>query len=123
MSEVSTNEPLTGKALLKKLKEIPDLSRTEKARACGYSITKNDKTTVQLSEFMSAILAAKGIDLDGAPKGKGRGREASYRVSVHQNGSIVLGKAYTEKMGLKTGDELEIKLGYKHIHLQQLDNA
>ena len=26
-------------------------------------------------------------------------------------------------MGLKPGDEFEIKLGYKHIHLIQLDNS
>jgi hypothetical protein len=29
----------------------------------------------------------------------------------------VIGKAYTEMMGLKPGDEFEIKLGYKHIKL------
>ncbi|MEM9484009.1 MAG: AbrB-like transcriptional regulator, partial [Cyanobacteria bacterium P01_F01_bin.116] len=27
---------------------------------------------------------------------------------------------YTQEMGLKPGDEFEIKLGYKHIHLIQL---
>jgi hypothetical protein len=25
-------------------------------------------------------------------------------------------------MGLKSGDEFEIKLGYKHIHLKQVDS-
>ena len=25
-------------------------------------------------------------------------------------------------MGLKPGDEFEIRLGYKHIHLKQVDN-
>ena len=25
-------------------------------------------------------------------------------------------------MGLKPGDEFEIRLGYKHIHLNQVDN-
>ena len=34
--------PLTGKALLQKLKEIPELPRREKARECGYvSLTKS----------------------------------------------------------------------------------
>ena len=41
---------------------------------------------------------------------------------MHQNGQIVVGSAYTEAMGLKPGDEFEIKLGYKHIHLIQLED-
>ncbi|MBA3922219.1 MAG: AbrB family transcriptional regulator, partial [Nostocaceae cyanobacterium] len=45
----------------------------------------------------------------------------TYRVSVHQNGQIVIGATYTKAMGLEPGDEFEIKLGYKHIHLIQLD--
>jgi bifunctional DNA-binding transcriptional regulator/antitoxin component of YhaV-PrlF toxin-antitoxin module len=40
---------------------------------------------------------------------------------VHKNGQIVIGAAYTQAMGLQPGDEFEIKLGYKHIHLIQLD--
>ena len=42
-------------------------------------------------------------------------------MSVHKNGQIVIGATYTQAMGLKPGDEFEIKLGYKHIHLKQLD--
>jgi hypothetical protein len=34
----------------------------------------------------------------------------------------VIGSTYTQKMGLKPGDEFEIKLGYKHIHLIQIDS-
>jgi hypothetical protein len=35
----------------------------------------------------------------------------------------VIGAAYTLSMGLKPGDEFEIKLGYKHIRLVQLDTG
>ena len=52
----------------------------------------------------------------------GRGREPTFRVSVHKNGQIVIGSTYTRSMGLSEGDEFEIKLGYKHIHLIQLSN-
>ena len=41
-------------------------------------------------------------------------------MSVHQNGQIVIGATYTKAMNLKPGDEFEIRLGYKHIHLIQL---
>jgi bifunctional DNA-binding transcriptional regulator/antitoxin component of YhaV-PrlF toxin-antitoxin module len=43
-------------------------------------------------------------------------------VSVHKNGQIVIGATYTQSMGLNSGDEFEIKLGYKHIHLIQVDS-
>jgi AbrB-like transcriptional regulator len=118
-----TNETkrLTGKALLQKLKEIEHLSRREKARECGYvTTTKSNEIRVSSGEFLSAVLEAKGIALDTGEEKSGRGREATYRVSVHQNGQILIGQAYTQKMGLKPGDEFEIKLGYKHIQLVQL---
>jgi AbrB-like transcriptional regulator len=112
---------LTGKALLQKLKELPHLSRREKARECGYyTVAKDGQIRVSSGEFMNAVLAAKGVSLDIEDSKDGGGREASYRVSVHKNGQMVIGAAYTEKMGLQVGDEFEIKLGYKHIHLKQI---
>lgn len=67
------------------------------------------------------MLSARGIPLSPEAPKDGRGREPTYRVSVHQNGQIVIGATYTKAMGLKSGDEFEIKLGYKHIHLIQID--
>jgi len=114
-------KPLTGKALLQKLKEIPKLARSAKARECGYiSVGKNGNTRVNISGFINAILEARGVSLDSNSEKDGRGREATYRLTVHKNGTIVIGAGYTEKMGLKAGDEFEIKLGYKHIHLKPI---
>jgi AbrB family looped-hinge helix DNA binding protein len=121
MAETATS-PLTGKQLLQKVKDLSNLPRRETAKQCGYyTITKNKLTRVNLTDFYDAVLAAKGIPLDPEGTKDGRGREATYRVSVHRNGQIVIGATYTESMGLKPGDEFEIKLGYKHIHLIQLD--
>ncbi|MEC4806805.1 MAG: AbrB family transcriptional regulator [Jaaginema sp. PMC 1079.18] len=115
-------EPLTGKALLQKVKELSHLPRRETAKRCGYyTTTKNDQTRVNLTEFYDALLAAKGVPLDPEGTKDGRGREPTYRVSVHKNGQIVIGSTYTQTMGLQPGDEFEIKLGYKHIHLKQID--
>ncbi len=117
-----TDTPLAGKALLQKVKELGNLSRRETAKRCGYySISKTGQTRVNLTEFYDALLAAKGVPLDPDGTKDGRGREPTYRVSVHKNGQIVIGATYTEEMGLKPGDEFEIKLGYKHIHLIQVD--
>ena len=113
--------PLTGKALLQKVKELSHLPRRETARHCGYYSIKNGQTRVNLTDFYDALLVAKGVPLDPEGMKDGRGREATYRVTVHRNGQIVIGSTYTQEMGLEPGDEFEIKLGYKHIHLKQVD--
>jgi AbrB family looped-hinge helix DNA binding protein len=121
MAETAT-APLTGKALLQKIKELSNVPRREAAKRCGYySTSKTNQTRVNLTGFYDALLNAKGYGLDPDGGKDGRGREPTYRVSVHKNGQIVIGAAYTESMGLKPGDEFVIKLGYKHIHLVQVD--
>jgi hypothetical protein len=121
MTEPAT-APLTGKALLQKIKDLSHLPRREKARLCGYYTDgKDDQVRVNLSEFMEAVLSATGTPIGIDSSKDGRGREPTYRVSVHKNGQIVIGSTYTEKMGLQPGDEFEIKLGYKHIQLVKLD--
>jgi AbrB family looped-hinge helix DNA binding protein len=123
MSETAT-APLTGKALLQRVKELSHLPRRETAKQCGYyTTTRNDQTRVNLTDFYDAVLDARGIPLNPEGSKDGRGREPTYRVTVHRNGQIVIGAAYTQAMGLKPGDEFEIKLGYKHIRLIQLDSS
>lgn len=113
--------PLTGKALLQKVKDLAHLTKRETAKECGYySLAKDGQARVNLTDFYDALLAARGISLSPDSGKDGRGREPTYRVSVHKNGQIVIGSTYTEEMGLKPGDEFEIKLGYKHIQLVKL---
>jgi hypothetical protein len=115
-------EPLTGEALLEKVKDLEHLSKEEKARECGYyTVTKNGVERVNMMKFLNALIDAEGIDLDSSTNGVGRGgRSASYKISVQSNGNLLIGSAYTKKMGLQPGDEFEITLGRKHIHLKQL---
>jgi AbrB-like transcriptional regulator len=113
--------PLVGKALTDKVKELSHLPRRETALGCGYHTTSpSGRQRANLSAFYDAILQAKGIKLESKNGGDGRGREASYRITVHQNGQIVIGSAYTKAMKGKPGDEFEIKLGYKHISLKAI---
>jgi len=119
---VKTKAPvmLEGEALLLKVKELEHLTKEEKAKACGYStVTKTGQARVNLMKFYNALMDAANVGLDLKGSGKG-GRIASYRVSVQKNGNLLIGSAYTQLMGLKPGDELEIRLGRKHIHLKQL---
>jgi hypothetical protein len=122
MMAIKSKEPLTGKALLARVKENNGLAKRELAKECGYySVSKDGETRVNLAEFYDALLTAKGIQLEPEKGKDGRGREASYSATVHKNGQIVIGSSYTEEMGLQPGDEFKIKLGYKHIHLVKLD--
>jgi hypothetical protein len=119
---VETIVPLVGRALTDKVKELSHLPRRETAKGCGYySLSKEGKVRVNLSEFYDAVLHAKGINLEDKIGGDGRGREATYRVTVHQNGQIVIGSAYTKVMKISPGDEFDIKLGYKHIYLKAIE--
>ncbi|WP_217833096.1 AbrB family transcriptional regulator [Picosynechococcus sp. PCC 7002] len=115
-------ETLTGDALLAKVKELENHSKEEKARAFGYyTITKNGVERVNMMKFYNALIEAEGVQLDSNTNAQGRGgRAATYRISVQSNGNLLIGSAYTKKMGLQPGDEFEISLGRKHIHLKQL---
>ncbi|MEA5469758.1 AbrB family transcriptional regulator, partial [Spirulina sp. 06S082] len=101
---------------------LEELPKEEKARQCGYyTVTKNGIERVNMMKFLNALIDAEGIELDGSSNGGGRGgRSASFRISVQSNGNLLIGSAYTKKMGLQPGDEFEISLGRKHIHLKQI---
>jgi uncharacterized membrane protein YfhO len=113
--------PLTGKDLKAKIKELSHLKKSETAKACGYySVAKNGKIRVNLTKFYDAVLQSEGVNVDAKSKVDGRGNKANYRTTVHQNGNIVIGAAYTKALNLAPGDEFEIKLGYKHINLKAI---
>ena len=122
MAKANQPKPLVGQELIVKVKELDHLSKEEKARECGYyTLTNNGVERVNMMKFLNALIDAEGIELDSTSNGQGRGgRSASYRISVQSNHNLLIGSAYTKKMGLKPGDEFEITLGRKHIHLKQL---
>ncbi|WP_035992849.1 AbrB family transcriptional regulator [Leptolyngbya sp. KIOST-1] len=126
MANATQVEPLVGKELLQKVKELDDLSKEDKAKACGYyTLTKSGAPRVNMMKFLNALIEAEGIQLDSSQNGNGRGgRSASFRITVQSNGNLLIGSTYTKQMGLRPGDEFEITLGRKHIRLKQLgDNG
>jgi hypothetical protein len=123
----STNTPaaipvLTGEELLQKVRDLGTISTKEKARLCGYSTeTKKGVERANLMKFYNALIDAEGIQLDGKQNPNGRGgRSPSNKVTVQSNGNMLIGAAYTKRMGLKEGDAFEITLGRKHIRLRQV---
>ncbi|NJN75333.1 MAG: AbrB family transcriptional regulator [Synechococcaceae cyanobacterium RL_1_2] len=117
-------KPLEGQALLDKVKELENLSREEKARACGYANkTKKGVERINSMKFLNALLEAENIQLDSNGKDSNNsrgGRSATFKVAVQSNGNLLIGSAYTKQMGLEPGDEFSITLGRKHIHLKKL---
>jgi AbrB-like transcriptional regulator len=111
-------EVLEGKALTDKVKEMPNSSKEEKAKACGYySVTKDGVERVNMMKFLNALLDAEEISFDTRSDGHSRGRSASYRISVQSNGALLIGSAYTKQLGLKPGDEFSINVGRTNIKL------
>jgi hypothetical protein len=116
---------LTGSDLLAKVKELGDASKSELVRQCGYVTSKKDGSErLNFTAFYEALLEAKGMNLGDGGKGRSKpGRDLTYMAKVHFNGNLMIGKAYTDQLGLQPGDEFEIKLGRKQIQLLPLGST
>jgi len=112
---------LTGSELLAKVKEIGESSKSDLVRGCGYVSTKrHGAERLNFTAFYEALLEAKGVSLgEGGGKAAAArgGRKLSYVATVQGNGNLLVGKAYTALLGLRPGEEFEIKLGRKQIRL------
>jgi hypothetical protein len=65
--------------------------------------------------FYRALVEAKGYKLpshasSGGGGGGTRGRQAEFRTRVHGNGNLLIGHAYTRRMGLEPGQEFKIEI-------------
>ena len=100
---------LIGKSLLEKARTLSSCSEDEIARACGYV---SPSGRLLKKSFYRALVAAKGYSVGGSPQsGSGsRGRQADFRTRVHGNGNLLIGHAYTRRLGLEPGQELQIQI-------------
>ena len=72
--------------------------------------------------FYNALLEAEGVTLEAVPtESAGRGRTPTYRITVHKNGNLLIGAAYTKEMGLSPGDEFVLRLTKNSIKLTPVD--
>ena len=111
---------LRGPELLSKLKELGNASKSEVVRACGYVTPKQGGgDRLNYTAFYEALLEAKGMSFGGTESKRidHTGRKLRYISKVHFNGNLLIGKAYTSMLGLKPGDEFDIKLERKGIRL------
>ena len=103
---------LVGKELLEKSKLLSNKSEDEIARGCGYV---GPSGRVLRKSFYRALIEAKGYKLSNSCAGRAgnrssRGRQAEFKTKVHGNGNLLIGHAYTKKLGLEPGQEYKIDL-------------
>ena len=64
--------------------------------------------------FLQALVEARGLaparTAAAVAGGASRGRQAEYRTRVHGNGNLLIGQAYTRRLGLEPGQECRIEL-------------
>ena len=102
--------PLEGKALLDRARSLSNRPEEQIARACGYV---GPSGRILKKSFYRALVAAKGYVLPSALHTGGaaaKGRQAVFRTRVHGNGNLLIGQAYTRRMGLEPGQEFRIEL-------------
>ena len=102
--------PLEGKALLDRARSLSNRPEDQIARACGYV---GPSGRILKKSFYRALVAAKGYVLPSALHAGGataKGRQAVFRTRVHGNGNLLIGQAYTRRMGLEPGQEFRIEL-------------
>jgi hypothetical protein len=116
--EEKVNSPvhmLEGKALLDRARSLSNRPEDQIARACGYV---GPSGRVLKKSFYRALVEAKGYKLPSQSSGSGgssgsRGRQAEFRTRVHGNGNLLIGHAYTRRMGLEPGQEFRIEIHHE----------
>ena len=101
---------LVGNDLLDKARSLSNRPEDEIARGCGYV---GPSGRVLRKSFYKALVEAKGykVPSNSSSGGSGtRGRQAEYRTRVHGNGNLLIGHAYTRRLGLEPGQEFRIEL-------------
>ena len=100
---------LVGKELLDKARSLSNRPEDEIARGCGYV---GPSGRVLRKSFYRALVEAKGYKLPSSSGGQAasRGRQAEFRTRVHGNGNLLIGHAYTRRLGLEPGQEFRIEI-------------
>jgi hypothetical protein len=108
----SPADMLEGQALLDRARALSNRPEDEIARGCGYV---GPSGRVLKKSFYRALVAAKGYALPSSigragTSGLGKGRQADFRTRVHGNGNLLIGQAYTRRLGLEPGQEFRIEI-------------
>ena len=104
---------LVGEELLNKARSLSNRPEDDIARGCGYV---GPSGRLLKKSFYRALVEAKAeaqgwqLPRSTTNSGGSRGRQAEFRTRVHGNGNLLIGHAYTRRLGLEPGQEFRIEL-------------
>ena len=106
---------LVGEELLNKVRSLSNRPEDDIARGCGYV---GPSGRLLKKSFYRALVEAKAAaqgwqlprNTTNSGGGGSRGRQAEFRTRVHGNGNLLIGHAYTKRLGLEPGQEFRIEL-------------
>ncbi len=106
---------LVGEELLNKARSLSNRPEDDIARGCGYV---GPSGRLLKKSFYRALVEAKAAaqgwqlprNTTNSGGGGSRGRQAEFRTRVHGNGNLLIGHAYTKRLGLEPGQEFRIEL-------------
>lgn len=115
LHSIATHSMLTGQDLLDKFKELvgANATKAEICSACGYTATVqgSGKTKYLWGTLQTALLEAQGFDMPSTRTG---GPSPSFQTRVlTTNKSLVVGKCYTEMLGVEPGTPFNIEVDEK----------
>jgi AbrB-like transcriptional regulator len=117
------SNPLREEALLQKVSRLLNLPKRELARVSGYyNVAKTNQARINLADVYDAFAANSLLPIHAKQKNE-RAQQGIYRVRVDKRGQITISSKYTQIMGLKPGDEFEVKLSSKQILLCHLERT
>jgi len=112
---------LTGEALLEHIKRNGgNKSRDELIADAGYVVTRNNKPSLQRTDFMQAFADAQGLSLGPATNPHRRGKEPGYQLKVGPKGMVPVGVSYTSMIGAEPGETLQVEIDGDCIVLSRL---
>ena len=115
---MTTETRLSGKELLDKVKSMKGASKSDIAKACGYSqLISNGDERCQFTAFYQAVAEANGFNFGRGGNAAAQGRPLSYSATVLTTGAILIGPRYVENLGLNPGDRVTISTTGKKISL------
>lgn len=99
---------LVGVELVKRVKELGNISKADLVRGCGYvGVSATGGERLNYPAFYEALLsAAQVVDLGSSSGGS---RKVSNIATVQGNGNLLIGKTYVRSAGFAPGDRFGIQ--------------
>jgi hypothetical protein len=103
---------LTGPELLSKVRQLNGTakSKSDYIRATGYIVHREGRNACLLrTAFYEALLQASGVTFGRRSTTWQKLPQLSFRTVVLPNGSLIVGKEYLSRIGLKPGDRVQVR--------------